>query len=116
MVYGRNDAPAWEQVNLKSVRLSYKSNPVSEPTLTPEQCRAGRGLLGWTQRDLALAAEVAIKTVTDFERGRRQPYPRTLADMRRALEDAGLTFLAENGGGEGVRFAGPGPKRARPKS
>ena len=92
---------------------------MSEPTLTPEQCRAGRGLLGWTQADLALAAKVAIKTVTDFEGGRRQPYPRTLVDMRRALEDAGLTLLAENGGGEGVRFVrrrNPGTRRARPKS
>ena len=78
---------------------------MSLPVLTPEQCRAGRGLLGWTQADLALAAEVAVKTVTDFEGGRRHPYPRTLTDMRRALEEAGLTFLAENGGGEGVRFA-----------
>lgn len=92
---------------------------MSEPVLTPEQCRAGRGLLGWTQGDLAVAAEVAIKTVTDFELGRRQPYPRTLADMRRALEDAGLTFLDENGGGEGVRFARRrrgGTRRGRPNA
>lgn len=91
---------------------------MSEPDLTPEQCRAGRGLLGWTQGHLALAAEVAIKTIADFEGGRRKPYSRTLADIRRALERAGLSFLAENGSGEGVRFAShrsARTNRARPK-
>jgi len=42
----------------------------------------------------------------DFERGARQPYNRTLVDIRRALEDAGVIFIdAEEGiGGPGVRL------------
>eukprot|EP01037_Dinobryon_pediforme_P007741 gene7743-7804_t len=43
-----------------------------------------------------------------FSDGRRQPYERTLLDIRRAFEDAGVEFI-ERGtalapGGEGVRL------------
>jgi hypothetical protein len=53
---------------------------------------------------LAAASKVAIKTIADFERGSRQPYDRTLADIRRALESAGVVFVEENGHGPGVRL------------
>jgi hypothetical protein len=46
----------------------------------------------------------ATKTIADFERGAREPYPRTLEDVRAALEQAGVEFIAENGGGAGVRL------------
>ncbi len=63
-------------------------------------------MLGWSRRQLAEAAQVAVGTVVDFERGARQPYNRTLADIRRALEDAGIIFIdAEEGvGGPGVKL------------
>jgi transcriptional regulator with XRE-family HTH domain len=72
--------------------------------ISPAQCRGARGLLGWSQSDLSRASKTATKTIADFERGAREPYPRTLADVRRALENAGLEFIDENGGGVGVRF------------
>ena len=50
------------------------------------------------------SARVAVRTIIDFERGARRPYDRTLADIRRALEDAGIIFIDENGGGPGVRL------------
>ena len=50
------------------------------------------------------SARVAVRTIIDFERGARRPYDRTLADIRRALEDAGIVFIDENGGGPGVRL------------
>jgi hypothetical protein len=34
-----------------------------------------------------------------------------LAAIRRALESAGVEFIAENGGGAGVRLANPKAKR-----
>ena len=68
----------------------------------PEQCRAARALLGWSQADLAREAEVAKKTIADFERGARTPYDRTLADIRTALESSGVTFI--DGAEPGVRL------------
>lgn len=81
--------------------------------ITPEQCRAARALLHWGQEDLEKAAAVAKKTIADFEREARTPYPRTLADIRAALEKAGVEFIDENGGGAGVRLAKPKRKKSR---
>ena len=62
--------------------------------------------MDWSRRDLAEAADVAERTVVDFERGARRPYNRTLRDIRRAIENAGVIFIdAEEGvGGPGVRL------------
>jgi transcriptional regulator with XRE-family HTH domain len=65
-------------------------------------------MLGWSQDELAAQSTVAKPTIAGFEAGRRQPYARTLADIRRALEGAGITFIAEGeaspSGGPGVRL------------
>ena len=81
-----------------------RSRSSEEPPLTPNLCRAARALVGWSQDQLAEASAVATKTIADFERQARVPYPRTLRDIRTALEDAGVEFIAENGGGPGVRL------------
>jgi transcriptional regulator with XRE-family HTH domain len=71
--------------------------------ITPSQCRAARGLLDWTQEELAEAAHIGIATVRQFERGHADSRQATLAVLRRAFEDAGVEFIEENGGGLGVR-------------
>jgi transcriptional regulator with XRE-family HTH domain len=73
-------------------------------SITPEQCRAARGLLAWSQGQLASAAKVSRATLAEFEAGNRAPYDRTLADIKSALESAGVEFIAKNGGGPGVRL------------
>lgn len=72
--------------------------------MMPEQCRAARGMLGWSQAKLAETADVGKQTIADYERGARTPYDRTLRDLRLALEEGGIEFIPENGGGAGVRF------------
>lgn len=72
--------------------------------ITPAQCRAARAMLEWSQQELANRAKVARKTLADFEGAKSVPYPRTLDDVREALESAGVEFIPENGGGAGVRF------------
>ena len=72
--------------------------------LTPEQSRAARGLLDWSQQQLADAAQVGLSTVRDFEKGRRTPIPANLTAIRSTLEAAGVEFIPENGGGPGVRL------------
>lgn len=82
---------------------------VAEEILNPDQCRAARAILGWSRADLAEACEVAPSTLADFEAGKRTPYRRTLADVRRAFEVAGVLFVsADLEGGCGVRFANGG--------
>jgi transcriptional regulator with XRE-family HTH domain len=65
--------------------------------LTVEQCRGARAMLGWSQEELARAANVARQTIGDFERGARMPIANNLVSIRRALESAGIEFLPENG-------------------
>ena len=72
--------------------------------MTPAQCRAARALVSMSQEDLASSSEVAKATIAAFELGQRQPYPRTVAAIRAALEAAGVEFIPENGGGAGVRL------------
>ena len=72
--------------------------------MTPAQLRAARALIGWSQDRLAEAAAVAKRTIASFEAGEREPYPRTMKAIRAALEAAGVQFIAENGGGPGVRL------------
>ncbi|KAA5602992.1 XRE family transcriptional regulator [Blastochloris sulfoviridis] len=43
-------------------------------------------------------------TLRDSEKGRRVPTTGNLAAIRRALEEAGVEFIPENGGGPGVRL------------
>ena len=61
-------------------------------------------MIEWSRQRLAEAANVAERTLIDFERGARQPYDRTLADIRLALEQAGIIFIDENDEGPGVRL------------
>lgn len=73
--------------------------------MTPAQCRAARGLIEWSQTDLAKAATVGLSTVRNFETARSVPITNNLAAIRAALEAAGVEFIPENGGGAGVRLA-----------
>jgi len=72
--------------------------------ITRAQSRAARALIEWSQSDLATAAKIARQTVVDFERGARTPHRNNLEAIQRALEAAGVEFIAENGGGRGVRL------------
>jgi transcriptional regulator with XRE-family HTH domain len=84
--------------------------------ITPDQCRAARGLLRWSQRDLAAASRLSKNAVLTFENGATTPLPVTLAALRAALEKAGVEFIDEDGGGAGVRWRKPPhtARRARP--
>ena len=57
-------------------------------------------------RDLAEMAKVSPATVVRFEAS-VELKERTVEAVQRALEAAGVEFIAENGGGAGVRLAKP---------
>src|ERR1700730_7250863 len=71
--------------------------------MTPEQSRAARGWLGWSQGELAKRAGISLSTVQDFERGQRTPIANNIAAMRRAIETAGVRpVFDENGVAAGI--------------
>lgn len=67
------------------------------------QCKMARAAKGLGVRDLAKLASVSPDTVARLERG-EDLRPVTIAAIRAALEAAGVEFIAENGGGAGVRL------------
>ena len=52
--------------------------------LTPEQVKAARALLAWSQQELATQARVSPSTIADFERDSRTP----VANNAQAIRDA----------------------------
>jgi ribosome-binding protein aMBF1 (putative translation factor) len=61
--------------------------------MSPEQVRAARGWLGWSQSDLAKRASVGLSTLKDFENGNRTPIANNLNAIQKALEAAGIELV-----------------------
>lgn len=66
--------------------------------LTPEQSRAARAWLDWSQEDLAKRASVSLSTVRDFEKGRRTPIANNLEAIGRVLKGEGVELLFDGSG------------------
>jgi len=77
---------------------------------TKEQIRMARAALGWSVRQLAAKAGVSANTVSRYENG-ADALGETLKKMRKALQDAGLDFIAgDYNSGPGVRLKRPQEK------
>ena len=61
-------------------------------------------MLGLTQADLAKRAGISTTGLNNIERGTADSKASTLRAIRSALEEAGVHFIPENGGGAGVRL------------
>jgi transcriptional regulator with XRE-family HTH domain len=57
-----------------------------------KQSRAARGLLKWSQRQLADKSGVGLSTVAEFENDKREPWVDNLNAIRAAFETAGVIF------------------------
>jgi hypothetical protein len=79
---------------------------VAQVLLSSELIRAARALLRWDQRRLADTSSVSLPTIKRLEAkpGILVAHALTLAALTRVLEDAGIEFIPENGGGAGVRL------------
>jgi transcriptional regulator with XRE-family HTH domain len=76
--------------------------------MSPEQCRAARGWLDWSQLDLAKRANVGISTVKDFEKGKRTPIANNLNALQGAIEAAGIDLISNaDGRPVGLKTKGP---------
>ncbi len=74
--------------------------------LTAGQMKAARGLLGISGERLAEMSGVSLVAIRRAEAGKgASGMMRANAEaIRRAMEDAGIEFIPENGGGAGVRL------------
>ena len=75
--------------------------------LFPEQCRAARGLLNWTQEELAVTAGVSRSTIKDFECHRHALHRSSEDLLVRAFEMRGVQLLFEGDETFGVRLLPP---------
>ena len=72
--------------------------------MTPEQCRAARGWLDWSQEELAERANVSLSTVRDFEKSRRLPIANNVTAMESVLRESGFEFAAVDGEATGLSY------------
>lgn len=88
----------------QSAAYDQSKSPYYGDFMNPVQCRMARAALGWGVLELAKAAGVSTQTVVRFERGEALKQS-TIAGLRATFEAAGIDFIAENGGGPGVRLS-----------
>ncbi len=77
---------------------------------TGNQLKAARALAGMNQEGLAEKAGVNVNTIRNMEGLGPAVLVSgldTVSKVQKALEAAGVQFIAENGGGAGVRLAKP---------
>lgn len=72
-------------------------------------------MLGWSQEELASAADVSLPTIKRLEAadGLLAGRQKTASKIQEALSKVGVEFIEENGGGPGVRLrSASGPRSA----
>jgi transcriptional regulator with XRE-family HTH domain len=78
---------------------------LAAPSVSIRQIKAARALLEWSQSELAAAASVSVQRIRRLEMGAGQAVGRVDdAPIVAALQSEGVEFIADNGGGRGVRL------------
>ena len=72
--------------------------------ISRQQIKAARGMLEWTQGDVAERAGLSLSGYNAIERGDARPRKSNLDAIRRVLEKAGVIFIDGNADGPGVRL------------
>ncbi len=72
--------------------------------ITGSQCRAARALVEVTRSKLAFRSGVDETVIQHFEHRIDKPDEKSIGALQAALEELGAVFIAENGGGIGVRL------------
>jgi len=68
-----------------------------KPIITAEQIRAGRGLLGWTIKELSVASTVNVATIGYAETHEDAVTDKSLQRIKNAFTAEGVKFLPHNG-------------------
>lgn len=74
--------------------------------MNPTQCKMARAALGLSLSKLSELSGVSGNTINRFENG-KDSYSSTAAKLKTTFEENGIVFIAQNGGGPGVRLRGP---------
>ncbi len=61
------------------------------------QIRAARGLLGWSQKELAKRSGVSDVSIINYEKGKRTPHQNTMNKIIQAFELGGVDFTEDGG-------------------
>lgn len=72
--------------------------------ITGPQCGAARVLVEITLGRLASRSGVDRRVIEKFEQKLDEPETDVILKLKKTLEDLGAVFIAENGGGAGVRL------------
>lgn len=66
-------------------------------TITTAQIRGARGILNWSQQDLAQRTGISATSIGAIENGQTTPRESTLATIRKTLENGGIEFVGLDG-------------------
>ena len=65
--------------------------------ISPQQIRAARALINWSQQKLADACGVSLNALNNIEREVGNPRQKTLMSIRKSLEEQGIVFIEDTG-------------------
>lgn len=65
--------------------------------ITIEQCRGARGILGWTQQDLADGSGLSKTAINNFEKNHSDIKAESLRAIRLAFESSNIEFIGREG-------------------
>ena len=66
-------------------------------SITTAQIRGARGILNWSQGDLASRTGISATSIGSIENNQTTPRASTLQNIQRAFEDAGIEFMGQDG-------------------
>lgn len=66
-------------------------------TITTAQIRGARGILNWSQQDLAQRTGISATSIGAIENGQTTPRTSTLDTIRKTLENGGIEFIGLEG-------------------
>ncbi len=66
-------------------------------SITTAQIRGARGILNWSQQDLAQRTGISATSIGSIENGQTTPRESTVATIRKTLENAGIEFIGLDG-------------------
>ncbi len=66
-------------------------------SITTAQIRGARGILNWSQQDLAQRTGISATSIGSIENGQTTPRESTLSTIRKTLENGGIEFIGLDG-------------------